>query len=1111
MSLQLILGGSGAGKSYYSFKRIIDEAVNNPGKNYIVVVPEQYTMATQKKLVMLHPRHGILNIDVVSFDRLAYKVFEEVGGQNVPVLDDTGKNLIIRKVLGDNADRLKYFGRGIDKTGFVSEVKSVISEFLQYDITVDYIDKIIKQVEDDRLLAAKLHDIAIVYEEFKRYIKDNYIASEEILEVLCQVIHKSDMIKRSEFLFDGFTGFTPIQYKLLRLLLTISPKLTVTGTISPMEKINVYEGMHNLFFMTKLMYQKLVSICDETGVDVLENIIIKDDVNKRFQLSGNKAGIPEDLSYLEKNIFRYDGKRYGGKAENIRIYEAKNPKDELDYVINEIVRITRFENYRYKDIAIVSGDMATYGALAGNICEQNGIPVFVDNKKSVTHNPFVEFIRSAIEVIEKNYSYESVVRMLRTGFTDLTRQETDLVENYCIATGIKGSRQWNNEWTKGGKGRNAYNLEYMNELRKRIVGTIYGLESVLRSSDALVRDYVTALYTFVVNNDCYRKLELRAQLPDAGAEYEQLYSKVMELFDKVVRLLGNEKISVREFARIIDSGFDEIKVGLLPPSADCVVVGDIERTRLEDIKVLFFVGVNEGVVPKKNENRSILSEIERERLDREEVKLSMTTREKAFVQKFYIYMLLSKPSERLYISYSSKGTDNKGLLPSYVIKNIVQLFGEISIKKGDYDNISNSFLKIPKAELRWSEADYIKTLGVATALRLYGDRLEGSVSSFERFAGCQFAYFLNYGLSVREREKYDFKVMDFGTVIHGAIEKVSRKLKKENRAFSSLSDEERRAEAEAAVEKVTEDYRDTILRDTKRNEYIIKRITDLVDRTIWAVGNQLKTGVFTPDEFEMNFVMKDSDIVLDGNKAVMTMRGKVDRVDICEDDENVYVRIVDYKSGISDLDISKVYLGLKMQLMTYLKAAGEVQQLRHKNKRIIPAGALYYNIDNPIVPDTDGDIDELILEELRMKGRVNSDYNIIEKMDSNIDKKSKVIPVTLSKGGYDSKVLNTEQFRALENYVSDKQAEIAAQILEGNTAVNPYADGDRNPCLYCDYAGVCGFSQDLGDVYRKIDKLDEHEIWQQLMSGMKKENSDNGGDDDNNAKAADDEVKNDGN
>ena len=609
MSLQFITGGSGAGKSEYLSRLVCEESVRRPHDNFIVVVPEQYTMETQKKLVHMHSRKGILNIDVVSFERLAYKVFEELGGGNRPVLDDTGKNLIVRRVLEKEKKKLDYFGSSIEKTGFVSELKSVISELLQYGITPQQLGEIGENVKEKQQLSAKLKDIRLVYKEFMAFLSTNYITSEEILDVLCGLVEKSKLIAGSEIIFDGFTGFTPIQYKLMRLLLVYSKGIKISVTIDKKERPTGHEGWNNLFFMSKEMMNRLIAICEEEGINVDDTVCVDRDINYRYE--GAK-----DLAYLERNLFRYKDGVYTGTPENIRIYEGSNPKEELQYIVSEILQLTRKEGFRYRDIAVVTADLETYGKVAANMMKQNDIPAFLDYKRSVASNPYVEMLCSALEIVEKGYPYDTMFRYLRTGLTGISRHDIDMLENYCLAVGIRGSRAWHEPWKKKMK-RSTYQpeLETLNVLREQIMAPFLNLEAVLKDKEANVRAYVTAVYEFVTALHSAEQIKALSECEPAGNEYEQLYAKVLELFDRIVELLGEEKVSLKEFNRIVAAGFEEMKVGLLPPTSDCVMIGDIERTRLDNVKVLFFAGVNDGVVPKKNENCSVLSETDRSILE----------------------------------------------------------------------------------------------------------------------------------------------------------------------------------------------------------------------------------------------------------------------------------------------------------------------------------------------------------------------------------------------------------------------------------------------------------------------------------------------------------------
>ena len=1083
MSLQYIFGGSGAGKSTYLYNSIIKESIKNPLENYIIVVPEQYTMATQKRVVELHPRKGVLNIDVVSFERLAYKVFEEVGAADYPVLDDTGKNLIVRRVLEQNKKALRFFGSNISNTGFVSELKSVISEMLQYDISVDKLLDINKNVDNKSLLGMKLDDISLIYGGFKEFIKNNYITSEEILDLMCRKVTESSKIRGSVIAFDGFTGFTPVQYRLMAILLDMCKEVKVALTIDISEHVNINEGIESLFYMTKDTVAHLNRICDEGHINVDKVTVGEDIVLTRFAAS-------KELAFLEKNIFRPGLRYYSGKVNDIVMYAGITPKDEIQYVSGEILKLTRLQGFRYNEIAVVTGDISVYGKLAANIFAQNDIPYFLDQKLHVTDNCLVEMITAVLDVIEKNYTYDSMFRYLRTGLTGLSDENIDILDNYCLAVGIKGRKQWSTQWCRKFRSSGiTTDLNMLNELRLNVMEPLTELDKELKEADGNVRLMTTALYKFLVRMHCEEQMSLLAK--SHGDEYRQIYKKIMELFDKIVHLLGSEKVSVKEYNRIMASGFDEIKIGLIPPTKDCVVIGDIERTRLDNIQAMFFIGVNDGYVPKKSDSRSVLSETDRQKLKEMEVSLSMSVREKAFVQRFYLYLIMTKTSGRLYITYAYNSMDMKAILPSYIVRMLKKMFPGMNVLSYDDTAKEHSYIKIPKTELEWTDENLAKILADGVALKLYGKELTGSVTSFEQFASCQYAYFCRYGLDLSEREEYRFAVNDFGTILHAVIEDVSKNIKRNKKSFVLLSDEERRSLVSESIHAVADNYGNTILKSTSRNEYLIKRMEDLADKTLWAIGKQLADGLFTPDTFEKGFLTKIENLPHD---VSFFMQGKIDRIDICEDDENVYVKVVDYKTGHADFDLFKTYYGLKIQLFTYMREAIAYEKKKHEGKNVIPAGLLYYNIDNPIVETKQTDdsaIEELIRKELRMKGVVNSNKNIISKLDST-EGTSLNIPVTVGKSGNidvsKSKVLTTEELLAVGRYVDRENLDKATKILDGSIHINPYEKGNENSCAYCPYNSVCGFSEDMPGVkFRRLEYMSPDDIWAQIKGNEEKQ------------------------
>ncbi len=247
MALQFIFGGSGSGKSYDLYQTIIKKAGENPALNYMVLVPEQFTMQTQKDLVLMHAKRGIMNIDVLSFGRLAYRIFEETGKGNVPVLDDEGKNLVLRKLAAKAESRLKILKGNLKRFGYISEVKSVISEFDQYDIGPEELERVMERAGKDTYLFYKLRDIQVIYEEFRTYLRDRYITKEELLDVLCRIAPESEILKRSVVVLDGFTGFTPVQNRLLVQLMKLCRDVIITVTIDELEDPYTYRTPCQMF------------------------------------------------------------------------------------------------------------------------------------------------------------------------------------------------------------------------------------------------------------------------------------------------------------------------------------------------------------------------------------------------------------------------------------------------------------------------------------------------------------------------------------------------------------------------------------------------------------------------------------------------------------------------------------------------------------------------------------------------------------------------------------------------------------------------------------------------------------------------------------------------
>lgn len=1105
MPLKFVFGPSGSGKSSYLYQHVIQESMKYPERNYIVLVPEQFTMQTQKDLVMMHERKGIMNIDVLSFARLAYRVFEETGGGGLPVLDDEGKNLILRKIAGDYESELKMLGGHMKKQGYISEVKSVISEFTQYDIGEDEIERVMESAGESSRLYYKLADIRLLYRGFTDYLREKYITKEELLDVLSREVEKSERLKNSTVVLDGFTGFTPVQDRLLGELMRHCREVIVTVTMDRRENPYVYEHPYQLFALSKQMVTSLLQIAKQNKIPVEEPVELYDHVPWRFKEQ-------EALAFLEKHLFRYGAGAYEKEQEQVKLHLAKNPREEAYAVAEQVRRMMREDGYRLRDIGVIVSDMDVYADHLKQAFIKYDIPFFMDHKRSILLNSFVEYIRSVLHMAEQSFSYESVFRFLRTNLAGFTYEEIDELENYVIGLGIKGYKHWQEKWTRKLRGMAQEDLDKMNHYRRQLVEKVDGLIYVLRQRRKTVADITRAIYEFMVQENLQVRLAEQEELFKAkgelalAREYAQIYRIVIELFDKFVELLGDEQVSLSEYCKLLDAGLEEARVGVIPPEVDQVVIGDMQRTRLKDIKALLFAGANDVYLPGALLRTGLLSELDREKFAREKLTLSAGGKEKAYVQKFYLYLNLTKPSEKLDIYYSKVSADGKSVRPSYLIQELQKLFPKLKVRDeerylkeqeltenigfdrmirefvqkrhetdGAWCELYNWYKKNPKWQEkveRFLEAGYYRkpldALTEEAAKRLYGEEFETSITRMERFAVCAFSHFLTYGLGLREREEYDFQAADLGNVCHRALERFSYKVEREAGDWLKLTEEKRNQYVEESVEEAIADYGNSILYSSSRNAYLIVRMKRMLEKTVWALTKQLAAGDFKPSAYELRFA-----------------NGKIDRVDTCEDGDCVYVKVIDYKTGSKSFDVTALYHGLQLQLMVYMDAALQLEQKKHPEKEILPAGVFYYRIQDPLIDrPKEGEEQESILKELKPDGMISLEKEVLEHLDHCMVGESSVIPVKYNKNGSlskSSKAASAQDFYLMMKYAANKVEEIRQKILSGDVKVNPYRRGTETSCDYCSYRQICGFDTKMeGYRYREIEAMSVDKVIQAM-------------------------------
>ena len=1139
MSLRFYFGPSGSGKSHRIYEEIMQRAVQEPGRNFLIIVPDQFTMQTQKDLVMRSDRGGILNIDVLSFGRLSHRILEEVGTKEMPVLDDTGKSLVLQKIAADLKEQLPAMGSLLHKQGYIHEVKSAISEFMQYGISTQDMDKLIASAEKRGALAMKLRDLKTLYRGFQDYIKDHFITTEETLDVLSRSLAKSKILPDSVVVFDGFTGFTPIQNRLIQELMRVCAEIIVTVTIGAEEDPYQPDGEQKLFHLSKKTVADLVKLAAEAEVERGEDVFVKGGINRFTQAPA--------LCYLEQNLFRYQYEPYTEKQREICMFEALSPREEVHQTALYIRKLIREEGLTYRDIAVVIGDLEGYASYVETEFGQLEIPCFIDRTRGIVLNPMIEYIKSALQLYIKDFSYDTVFHFLRSGMVDISREEIDELENYVIRTGARGYRTYSRLFTRRteemqqGSGqddteRAEETLERLNRIRQQFADTVEILHMAPRAKAV---EYVDHLYDFLEQNQVQQKLlNYQQQFEQEGdlakaREYAQIYRLVMDLLDQIYELLGEEEISLQEFADILDAGFGEITVGTIPQNVDRIVVGDMERTRLKQVKVLFFLGVNDGNIPKNASKGGIISDMDREFLIESGTEMAPSPRQQMYIQRLYLYLNMTKPSQRLYLSYAKVNSDGKGIRPSYLIDTVRKLFPQLAVEypqnrsrieqiegrqegarylaeelreyadgtlreeeRQDFYLMYRAYEADPQGRDRLTQAAFrrYKESGLSriVARALYGRQLENSVSRLETYAACACRHFLQYGLSLREREEFGFEVSDMGTVYHAVLENFAGKLAESGRTWWDFDENFAAKVVREAIEGYAAIYGETVLYSSARNEYAITRMSRILTRTVLTLQQHLKQGSFQPDDYELSFRFAedlDSIHVDLSEEEKMHLQGRIDRIDVSEDAEHVYVKVIDYKSGNKKFDLAALYYGLQLQLVVYMNAAMELESRKHPDKEIVPAALLYYHIDDPTIETpvelTDEQINEQILAKLRMNGVVNSDPEVVERLDHYLQDKSAVIPVEKKKDGSFSArsgILSREEMQLVSAYVDAKIRDIGREILDGKIAANPYEKGNEEACTYCAYKKVCGFDGSIpGYEKRQLEDLDKQTLMQRMQ------------------------------
>lgn len=1109
MGIRIIYGKPGSGKSSFCFKEIA-KRIKEEEKIYIIT-PEQFSFTAEKKLMDIIEANSLINAEVITLSRMAYRILSEVGGASKTHLSKCGKAMLLYSILSQNKKELKFLSKSEENIDLSIRT---ITELKKHGITVEQLKKEIEKT-DDKYLETKLKDITIIYENFENKIKNQYIEETGLLNILAQNISKVNLVKNAVIYIDEFAGFTTQEYEVLKEIAKVAKQVSIVLTTDDLNLGNSPDI--DIYYSNKITISKILNLAKKNDIKLEEPIYLEK--QHRFKT--------EELKHISDNLYNIKSTKYTKNVENLHLFLAKNQYSEIENIAKQITKLVKEKNVRYKEISIITKQLESYNSLARSIFAQYDIPVFIDEKRDLNQNIIVQYVLSILELINSNFSKEAVFNYIKLGFLEIDKDEIFKLENYCTKWGIK-----NNKWKKDfenekEKENKRPEIERLNELRKQIINPILKLKDEIGKEKTAIK-ITTQLYQFMQEQNIEQKIDDKIDnlqekgLIDLANEYKSSYKIIIDIFDEIVSLFRDDKLTIDQYTKIVKVGLRNSGLSKIPGTQDQVILGDVDRSRSHKVNYVFIIGLNDGSFPSINKNEGFLNDKDRENLKQNGIELAKGTMEQLYEDNFNIYKAFTTAEKQIYMSYASADGEGKSLRPSILITKIKKMFPELEEKSDviekNYEMINKKITyeqllqKISKLEQKknmedvWyqiynyykDQADYKEKLkedlkalmytNIAENIqqevidKLYGNTLTTSVSKLEKYSGCPFSYYLQYGLKLKEKEELKIQSFDTGSFMHEIIDKFFKYVKKEEIALAELEEKNIEKIVSKIIEEELEEHKNYMFVATSKYRVLVRRLKRIISKALKYIIQTIIYSDFsiqgTEIEFGQNKNYKPITIELEHGKKVEII-GKIDRMDIAQNEDGKYLRIIDYKSSSKNIDLNEVYAGLQIQLLTYTDAVC-------REEDFMPAGVFYFSLLEQMIQAerkiTEEQIEEMIAKNFRMKGLILADVKVIKMNDNSLKSgSSKLVPAALTTSGQINEKrtngVSKEDFEILQKYIYKTIKQISKEILSGNINIKPYNKKGKTPCEYCPYKIVCGFNpRQCNNKYKYIDKRTNDDI-----------------------------------
>ncbi|SUM91006.1 helicase-exonuclease AddAB subunit AddB [Staphylococcus saprophyticus] len=1119
MELNAYIGRAGTGKSKAIIEEIKEKMKQDPlGDPIVLIAPTQNTFQLEQAFVNDKTLNGSLRTEVLHFERLSYRVFQEVGGLMEQQLSKAGTEMMIYDIIQQHQSELRLYQSQVKYYGFSEKLYEQIQDFKKYAVSPQQLEMYIAENNLQTRTKHKLQDIALVYKHLEDRINGEYVSTEDSLQRFMEMMDQSEWLKRAEIYIDGFHNFSTLEYQIIQSLVKYAKKVTIVLTT---------DGDRDLFSLFRKPSESLTHI-----EEIANNLNIQ--LHSRQFLDVQRF-IHNDLKHLEQNFNALQFEPIPTEG-NVEILEASGMREEINEVARRILRENREQGRRFQDIAILYRD-ESYAYLMESILPQYDIPYNIDVKSSMTHHPIMEMIRSLIEVIQTGWQLDPLMRLFKTNILTKKFKDSqyliDILENFVLERGIYGKRWIDDKYfdieqfRKMGLKRQPLTdeeretFERVIQLKNDLMKKVMLFEEKINNASTAIA-FATAFYEAMEAFDLPSQLMTDRDTLDVNGEHkkaeeiDQIWNGLIQTLDDLVTVFDDQSMSKTRFLELFDIGLEQLEFIMIPQTLDQVSIGTMDLAKVDNKQHVYLVGANDGVLPQTVTASSLITDEEKKYFqEQSSIELSPTADILQMDEAFVCYIAMTRSRAHVTFSYALMGASGDVKEPSPFLHQIQQLYTNLEVQNIHHQHqaeplrlmehphqtkialfeslkawlddelVAETWLdtyQVMRDDTRLNDGlSYLLSaltydnqtvqLNPSLSKALYGSTINASVSRFEGYQACPFKHFASHGLRLNERTKYKLENFDLGDIFHRVLKFISEKV---NGDFKNLNPKQIHKLTTEALSEILPEVQFNLLNSTAYYRYLSQRIGAIVETTLTALKYQGSHTKFTPQRFEASFRRKPKDqsellaAPLQTKQGIpINIRGQIDRIDTYQQGDESFVNIIDYKSSkySGTLDLTKVYYGMQMQMMTYMDIVLQNKSRLGLTDMTKPGGLLYFHVHEPRIKLAWNQLSEdkrdtEFINSFKLSGLLNSDTSVLDAFDTRLEPSynSDIVPLGLKKDGgikSNSKVADEQTIYKLIKHNKQNFIETASNIMDGHTEVAPMKYNQTLPCDFCNYKSVC--------------------------------------------------------